>query len=96
MALSTTKRVELINKKKFAKVALDEKSETFVIHVASLNLTPRIHLDKAAQIASFLAKEVRIPDEYSDFANVISEKKALMLPERTKLSEHAINLEDGK
>ena len=47
-ALPTTKRVELINKKKFAKAALDENSETFVVHVASLNLVPRIHSNKEA------------------------------------------------
>ena len=34
-ALPTTKRVELINKNKFAEAALDEESDTFVIHVAS-------------------------------------------------------------
>ena len=47
-ALPTTKRVELIDKKEFAKAALDENSETFVVHVASLNLTPGIHPDRAA------------------------------------------------
>ena len=95
-ALSTTKWVELINKKEFAKMALDEKSETFVIHVASLNLTPGIHPDRVAQITFLLAQEVRIPDEYSDFADVFSEEKALVLPERTELNEYAIDLEDGK
>ena len=62
-ALPTTKRVELINKKEFAKAALDENSETFVIHVASLSLVPEIHLDREAQIASLLIEEVKIPDE---------------------------------
>ena len=95
-ALPTTKQVELIDKKEFAKAALDENSETFVVHVASLNLTPGTHPDRAAQIASLLAEEVRIPDEYSDFADVISEAKALVLPERTELNEHAIDLEDDK
>ena len=95
-ALPTTKRVELINKKEFAKAALNEKSETFVVHVASFNLTLGIHLDRAAQIASLLTEEVRIPNEYSDFANVFSEEKVLVLPECTKLNEHIINLEDGK
>ena len=54
-ALPTTKRVELINKKEFAKAALDENSEAFVIHVASLNLAPAlgIHPDRVAQIASY-------------------------------------------
>ena len=95
-ALPTTKWVELINKKEFTKAALDEKSETFVIYVAALNLTPGIHPDRAAQIASLLAEEVRIPNKYSDFAEVFSEEKALVLPERIKLNKHAINLEDGK
>ena len=95
-ALPTTKWVELINKKKFAKVALDEKSETFVIYVASLNLTPGIHPDRAAQIASLLTEEVKIPDEYSDFTDVFSKEKALVLPERIELNEHAIDLENGK
>ena len=35
-ALPTTKRVEFIDKKEFAKAALDEESETFVVHVAAL------------------------------------------------------------
>ena len=35
-ALLTTKQVELIDKKKFAQTVLDEKSETFVVHVAAL------------------------------------------------------------
>ena len=95
-ALPTTKRVELINKKEFAKAALDENSETFVVHMASFNLTSGIYPDRAAQIASLLAEEVRILDQYSNFADVFSEAKALVLPECTKLNEHAINLKDGK
>ena len=31
-----------------------------------------------------------------DFTNVFLEEKALVLPERTKLNEHVIDLEDGK
>ena len=95
-ALPTIKRVELINKKEFAKAVLDEKSVTFVVYMASFDLTPGIHRDRAAQIASLLAKEVRIPDKYSDFANVFLEKKTLVLPKRTELNEHAIDLEDDK
>ena len=34
--LATTKRVELIDKKEFAKAALDEESKTFVVHVSAL------------------------------------------------------------
>ena len=77
-------------------MALDEKSETFVVHVAAFNLTPGIYPDRAAQIASLLAEKVRILDEYSDFADVFSEEKTLVLPERTEFNEHAIDLKDGK
>ena len=57
-ALPTTKRVKLINKKEFAKVALDENSEIFVVNVASLNLAPApgIYPDRATQIASLFTK----------------------------------------
>ena len=95
-ALPTTRRVELVGKKEFAAAALDPEHETFVVHVASLNLVPGIHPDREAQIASLLTEEVKIPDEYSDFTDVFSEEKALVLPERTELNEHAIDLEDGK
>ena len=94
--LLTTKWVELINNKEFAKAVLDEKFKTFVVYVASLNLTPGIYSDKAAQLASLLTKDVRILDKYSDFADVFLEEKALMLPEYSKCNEHTINLEDGK
>ena len=62
-------------------MTLDEKSETFVVHVASLNLTPGIHPNRAARIASLLTEEVKILDKYSDFVDVFSEKKALVLSE---------------
>ena len=64
--------------------------------MASFNLAPGIYPNRAVQIAFLLTKEVKIPDEYSDFTDVFSEEKALVLPECTKLNEHAINLEDGK
>ena len=75
---------------------MDEKSKTFVVYMVSFNLALGIYPDKAAQITSLLAKKVRIPDEYSDFADVFLEKKTLMLPKCTELNEHAINLKNGK
>ena len=73
---------------------MDENSETFVVHIASLNLG--IDSDREAQIALLLTKTVKILDKYSDFGNVFSEEKALVLLERNKLNEYAIILEDGK
>ena len=75
---------------------MDENSETFVIYVASPNLVPGIYPDKETQIAFLFTKEVKIPDKYSDFTDVFSEEKALVLPEHTELNEHAIDLEDNK
>lgn len=37
-ALSTKKRVELVNCKKFATVALDLKEDIFVVHIALLEI----------------------------------------------------------
>ena len=56
-ALSTTKRVELIDKKEFAKAALDEESKTFVVHVAALKAPlagMAIHPSQAAQILALI------------------------------------------
>ena len=64
--------------------------------MASLNLTSGLHLDRVAQIASLFSKEVKITDEYSDFANVFSKEKTLVLLECIQLNQHAINLDDGK
>ena len=64
--------------------------------MASLHLIPGIHPDKATQIASSLTEQVKIPDKYSDFTDVFSKEKARVLPERTELNEHTIDLEDGK
>ncbi len=37
-ALLTTSRMELIDKKEFAKVAMDKNSETFVMHMLVLDI----------------------------------------------------------
>ena len=73
-----------------------EKFETFVVYVVFLNLIPGIYSDKAAQIASLLIEKVKIWDEYSDFIDVFSEEKALVLLEQTKFNQHVIELEEGK
>ncbi len=51
-ALPTTSWVELIDKREFAKAALDGNSETFVVHVAALEIptTMPIHLSRAFQL----------------------------------------------
>ena len=61
-----------------------------------LALAPEIYPDRAAQIPSLLTKKVKILDKYADFANVFLKKKALVLPDRTKLNKHTINLKNSK
>ena len=75
--------LELIDKKKFIKAALDEITKVFVVHVSfpSLRLRMTINLAKKTQIALLLAKKFTIPAKYSDFANVFLEKLANVLLE---------------
>ena len=94
--LSTNQKVELIHKKEFAKAALDENVEAFVVYVASLTSKMMIHPVYKAQIASFLGEKVTILAKYLDFADVFSKESAELLPKRTKINKHAIKIEDGK
>lgn len=50
--LSTTSWIKLIDKKKFAKAALDENSETFVIYVVALEAETLVYPLQTAQIAA--------------------------------------------
>ena len=91
--------MKLINKKKFAKTALDENSEIFVMHMTALEAPLSrflIHLDRKTQIGSLLIKKVTIPNKNFDFANIFSEEKALVLPEQTELNKYTIKLEGNK
>ena len=75
---------------------MDESVEAFVVHVSSIDLKMTIHLAREAQLALLLAKEVTVPTEYLDFANVFSKKSANVLLERTGANEHVIKLQEGK
>ena len=85
--------MEIIDKKEFAKAALDENVQAFVVYITffgcnSMSINPA----QEAQIALLLAKKVKILVEYSDFLVFFSEKKALMLSKITDLNQHAIKL----
>ncbi len=106
-ALPTTNWVELIDKREFAKAALDGNSKTFVVHVATLEIstTMPIHPSRAsqlwddpAQVAALQWDKIptEIPAEYSDYSNVFSSDLAIELPENTGMNKHAIKLIEGK
>ena len=94
-ALPTIKQVKIIDKKEFAKAELDKHVEIFVMHVIFL-LTMAIYLARKAQIALLIAKKGKIATKYSDFSDIFLEKKALILPEATKLNQHAIKLQEDQ
>ena len=96
-ALPTTKWVEIIDKKKFARAAFDENVKAFIMHVTSFSLNlMSIHPAKKAQIALLIAEEVKIPNDYLDFSDVFSKEKALLLPEIIDLNQYAIELQESQ
>ena len=71
-ALPITRRVELINKHNFAKVALDENSETFIVYIAALGVPGAtkvagmpIHLNWANQVQVAALKQDKALTEIS-------------------------------
>ena len=105
-ALPTTRRVELVGKKEFAAAALDPESETFIVHVASLSsdaspssslLELDVYPSRRPQVSGLIAEEapIKVPVEYSDFADVFSPNLASGLPEHTGINDHAIELVEG-
>lgn len=95
--LPTTRRVEFIDKKDFAKAVLDEDIKTFVIHISSFNLKPMtIDPVRKAQTASLLTEKVTVLVEYLNFAEVFSEKWATKLSKHFDLNKHLINLKLNK
>ncbi len=96
-ALPTSSRVKPIDKREFAKAALDENLKTFVVNISALEATT-IHPSRAAQIAALQWDKVciEIPAEYSDYGDVFSSDLAMELPENTGINELVIELLDGK
>ena len=97
-ALPTTKRIQIINRKEFAKATLDPNQKVFVVHVATLTSEMTIHLFCQAQITLLKAEKspFTVPAQYSDFADVFSEKFAVVLPKHPKIKTYAIELKEDK
>ncbi len=98
-AVPTTSWVELIDKREFAKTALDENLEAFVMHVSALDVAESlIHPFWAAQIAALQWDKAptKIPAEYSDYADVFSSDFEMELAKNIGINKHAIELIEGK
>ncbi len=99
--LPTARRVELIDKHEFAKAALGENSETFVMHFAALEAPEpavSMNLSRAPRLAVLQQDKAltEIPLEYADYSDVFLFDLAMELPENTGINEHAIKLVKGK
>ena len=98
-ALSTTRRVELLDKHKFAKAALDENSETFVVHVAALEALELAIYPSWAPLLAALQQDKTLTEillKYLDYADVVSPDMPMQLLENTGINEHAIELIESK
>lgn len=100
-ALPTARRVELIDKREFAKAALDENAETFVVHIAALEgpePAMSIHPFRAPLLAALQQDKAptEISPKYAYYADVFPTNLAMELPENTGMNEHAIELIEGK
>ena len=61
--------------------------------MASFTSEMTIHLAQKAHIALLLVKKVIVLEKYSDFGNIFFKKSAEILPERTGINKHAIELQ---
>ena len=97
-ALPTNRRVEIIDKREFAVVALNADNKIFVVYVMALAklTTMPIHLACQAQVTALTSEENGIPAEYSDFSDVFSSDSVAELPEHIGINDHFINLLDNK
>ena len=93
-----TKHVQLMGKKEFAAAALNPEHKAFIVYVAarSVDLGDKMHHSKRAQIAHLKADEapIKVPSEYTNFADIFSPKLAAELLKHMEINDHAIELID--
>ena len=106
-ALSTTKQVQIIDKKDFVIVALNINSETFVIYVAiqeqkEISMASKrqvqIKTQKKAQVGALIFNKdfTKILAEYFDYSNIFLIENIAELLENIGINEYAIKLEKNK
>lgn len=99
--LPSTSRVELINKKEFAKVVLDENSKTVVVHVMALmaieSIGMKVRLSQALQLATLQWDNTltKISAKYTNYTDIFSPDLVIDLPKNTGINEYIIELLDG-
>ena len=92
-ALSTTKQVQILNKKDFVKAALDANSETFVIYMAIwewkemvIDARKKAQIEAHVGVLLFDKAPTKIPAEYSNYSDNFSAKNTVEISEKTKIN----------
>lgn len=99
--LPVPRRVELIDKHKFAKVALNKNSETLGIYIAALKTSQsvmQVHPSQAALLAALQQEKAltEILPEYADYADIFYANLVIELSENIDINEHPIGYIEGK
>ena len=92
-----------MNRKEFAKVALDKELKTFVVHVAALkallgSAEMMIHPMQAALITTLKPEKAltKIQPKYAAYADVFSFDLTIELLQNNSINKYAIKLKNGK
>ena len=95
--LSTTQKVEIIDKKEFTTAILNEDNEIFVVHMVALSIVDsNIHPSWHTQITLLEIKKVIIPSKYANYTNIFSPDFVAELLKYTGINNHLTNLIDNK
>lgn len=91
--LPTIKKIQIIDRKKFAKTVLDPNKKVFVVNVTTITSEKAIYLVCQAQIALLKAEKVSVtvPKKYLDYTDIFSKKFPAMLSEHIEINTHTID-----
>ena len=97
-ALPMTRKVEIIDKKKFVAAELNIDNGSFIVYVTALAepIIIPIYLFYQAQVAILTSEKTGILAKYSNFSNIFSPDSPTELQEHTRINDHPINLLDNK
>ncbi len=98
-ALPKARQVEMIDKYKFAKTALDGNSEIIGVHVTALEVPePAVHPSRALLLAALQLYKApnEISLEYADYSDVFLFDLAMELPMNTGINKHSIEFVGSK
>lgn len=97
-SLPITKKVQIINLKKFAKAALDSKKQTVVVYVVTHTILIPIYPTCKIQIPVLIINKVLIliSAKYLDFAIVFSKRLITILLKHIEINSYTIDLKEDK